>query len=55
MRIKRREWKDLNARVAALETALGLPATQEEKKREQELAKQWAALWNYSGQEEVCR
>ena len=55
MLIKRREWEDVNARVAALETALGMPVTEEEKRREQELAKQWAALWNYNGQEEGCR
>lgn len=56
MFIDRGEWEVLNARVkaleercAALEGALALPESEEERRRQAALAQQFAALWAYDG------
>ena len=49
MFIKRSDWERLERRVAALETALGMDTTAEERRRREELERQFDALWNYDG------
>ena len=49
MWISKAAFEALERRVAALEAALELPQTEEQRKKQEELARQWDALWNYDG------
>ena len=49
MWISKAAFEALERRVAALEVALELPQTEEQRKKQEELARQWDALWNYDG------
>lgn len=45
MWISKAAFEALERRVAALE----LPQTEEQRKKQEELERQWDALWNYDG------